>query len=269
MIEKFIKIFCNIFFIIQFNNNIFCDNVIRNRYFTLSAKDTIIRCTKDLVNTIDQNNFENHELDINKINEDRNIYEFLKGYDGNLGATMPKDQNLKDFLNNCNNIYSENECYKSFLNVGFDDNGKYKVALNVALIFLKLIIIELDYEKKIQMSFEKYVNDNIKKFDKVKAKDKDFFQNFYDAKFFNERAKALIIINKSLLNSISLFIEKYKTLDKEKILKFIIHQTYNKMFNIDYLWILYTYGFRGTDVLKKGDSGYNPFMSDLFKQNYS
>ena len=55
---------------------------------------------------------------------------------------------------------------------------------------------------------------------------------------------------------------------KDKILEFIIYQTYNKMLNIDYLWILYTYGYRASKTLNNNDPGFIPFPADIFKDNY-
>ena len=268
MIIRHIKLFFNTFLMIFFCKITFCDNVIKNRYFTISAKNLIIRCTNDLVSSINNNNFINHKLDINNIDENKNLYEFLSKHESYIGTTLEKNQTIDNFLRNCNYDFSNDDYYKKFNEIEFSDKNskKYKVAE----IFLKLIIIELDYEKKIYESFNRYVNNNMERFNKVKSSNKDFFEKFYDAKFFKERAQALIIINKSLLQSISLIIEYYKNKDKkEKIIDFIINQTYNKMLNIDYLWILYTYGFRGTDTLKKGDPGFNPFMSNVFKENYS
>ena len=237
----------------------------------MSLKDYIINTTEKLIPKIDNNTFEDHKLNINDIKEDYDISKLLENDEGHLGICVPKKINIKTFIKNCYNVYNDNEYYKTFNNYfknELKDNNKYKIAN----IFLILLIVELDYEEKIQRSFEKYVNNNAATFEKTKASNKEFFEKYYGAKFFSERAKSLIIANKSLLNSIKLMIEHYNDDNEQKkkdtILNFILSQTYNKMFNIDYLWILYTYGYRAPKTFNSNDTGFSPFPTDILKDYY-
>ena len=52
-----------------------------------------------------------------------------------------------------------------------------------------------------------------------------------------------------------------KILDQRK-------EHYNKMFNIDYLWILYTYGYRAPKTFNSNDTGFSPFPTDILKDYY-
>lgn len=273
MIKKYIKILLNTFFYINLNifNCYSADRYLENRYFTMSLKNYIINCTEELSSRIDDNNFTDFKLDIKNIKEDNNISELLENDEGELKFSPPKNITVDVFLKNCYDIYSKHKCYDLFTKKfrGMENDNKYKIAD----IFLKLLIIELNYEEKTSESLEKYNNDKKKDFDKVKSSNKKFFENFYGAKFFFERAKALIIVNKSLLKSIELMIERYNDADeqkkKDKILDFIINQTYNKMLNIDYLWILYTYGYRASKTFSKTDRGFAPFAAEAFKEYFS
>lgn len=269
MIKKYIKILLNTFFYINLNifNCYSSDKELENRYFTMSLKNHIINCTEELFSKIDNNNFTDAKLDIKNINEDKDISKILENDEGELKFSPTKNKTVKTFLGDCSNIYWDDKYYKlfkdNFNEKENENNKKYKIAD----IFLKLLIIELDYERKTNKTFEKYINDNSEKFKKTKNSNKEFFDKYYGAKFFCERAKSLIIINKSLLNSIKLMIEHYK--DKDKILDFIINQTYNKMLNIDYLWILYTYGYRASKTFNNDDLGFAPFPANIFIDNFS
>jgi len=275
MIKQYIKVLLNLFFYI--NLNVFkcysSDKYLENRYFTMSFKKYIIDCIHNLTNIIDKNDFINGKLDINKINEDEDISKLLENDEGELKFSPKKKITIKTFLSSCSDIYDKKEYYEKYyepFNEKFkemENDKKYKVAD----MFLKLLIIELDYEKKTNETFEKYLNNNSENFKKMRSSNKEFFEKYYGAKFFYERAKALIIVNTSLLNSIKLMIENFKDKDKDKdkVLDFIIAQTYNKIVNIDYLWILYTYGYRASKTLSDKDDGYIPFPSNLFKDNFS
>ena len=120
----------------------------------MSLKDYIINTTEKLIPKIDNNTFEDHKLNINDIKEDYDISKLLENDEGHLGICVPKKINIKTFIKNCYNVYNDNEYYKTFNNYfknELKDNNKYKIAN----IFLILLIVELDYEEKIQRSFEK------------------------------------------------------------------------------------------------------------------
>lgn len=241
------------------------DSIMRNRYFALSIEDYIINSTDNVTKNINNNNFDDFGLNIKNIDIAENISENLEKDEGHLEVTINKNETITNFLNSCNVIIQKNDTYNAFFE---KFNGKEKdVKYNVADIFLKLLIIELDYEGKIYNSLKKYLDANAENFKKMKPNNQDFFEKYYASKFFCERAKALIVINKSLLNSIRLMINCYT--DDKKILEFIISQTYNKIVNIDYLWIMYTYGHRASKTFYDSDPGFSPFPKAIFKDYYN
>ena len=266
-----LKIYKKILYFISFFINFYkykcynADTIMRNRYFALSIEDYIINSTDNVTKDINNNNFENFKLDIKNINRDKNISENLEKDDGHLGVTINKNETITNFLDSCRYIIQENNTYKAFSSkfTGKTNDDKYKVAD----IFLKLLIIELDYEYKIHNSLKRYLDANAENFKKMKSNDEKFFKEYYASKFFCERASSLIVINRSLLNSIHLMIDCYNNNDEE-VLKFIISQTYNKIVNIDYLWIMYTYGYRAPETFYDSDPGFSPFPVAIFKDYY-
>ena len=214
---------------------------------------------------IDDNKFEDFGLDIKNIKREEIISEKLEKDEGHLEVTINKNETINNFLNSCMSIINEDETYKAFSNKFTINENDAKG--KVADIFLKLLIIELDYEGKIYNSLKRYLDANAENYKKMKPNNKEFFEKYYAAKFFCERARSLIAINKSLLNSIRLMIDCHVNGD-EKVLKFIISQTYNKIVNIDYLWIMYTYGYRAPKTFYDSDPGFSPFPVAIFKDYY-
>ena len=266
------KIYKKILYFTLFFTNFFkykcsdADTIMRNRYFALSIEDYIINSTDNVTKNINNNNFEDFGLNIKNIDIAKNISENLEKDEGHLGVTINKNETIKNFLDSCNGIIKNNDTYNAFLGkfTGKEKDVKYKIAD----IFLKLLIIELDYECKIYNSLKKYLDANAENFKKMKPNNQDFFEKYYASKFFCERAKSLIVVNKSLLNSIHLMIDCHGNGD-EGVLKFIISQTYNKIVNIDYLWIMYTYGHRASKTFYDSDPGFSPFPTAIFKDYYN
>ena len=245
-----------------------CNEKLESRYFTSSIKDYIIRTADESLAKNMNNDYylDSRDISFKSFDFGKNISEYYKDETGNLGIDISQNMILNDFISKCNPIYDENEVYKNFrdfiVNNKVDDKDPKK---RLAELFLQLLIIELDYVEKIKTVFTTYYDNNLDKSEKVSSSDKDFFVKFNSVKFYKGRAEILIEIINSLLKSIDFFIKNSN--DKDKTLDFIIHQTCNKIVNMDYLWIMYTYGIRPQKTFNQYDSGFNPFPNQIFLSN--
>ena len=245
-----------------------CQDVLNKRYLTSAIKDYIIRYSDDKIINKMKTKYEIGEkkYDFSNFDYNKNISEYFDKEIGNLGIEIPQNRTLQSFITeDCINIYSDNSVYTKFLSKfnGKQNDKNYKIAE----LFLQLLIIELDYVQKIKTTFTKYYNKNKATADKISASDIKFFKKFNAVKFYKGRAEILEEIITKLLDTIEFFIDNSS--DDNNILDFIISQTYNKIVNIDYLWIMYTYGIRPVGTFNNEDRGFNPFPNQIFIENYS